>query len=121
MCNTLHGLSPSSPLPAVNYYLQDHSAGSFAVGGPTSVVLELTGVPPESFEAVVQRHMLLPPNRRSFENTLRTFWRFMITPFMPGVDAKSFASRLDMPPGPAAPKLAVDDVVWKAAHSPGKA
>ncbi len=51
---------PTFDLTAVRHYAQDHRGGAFAVGAPTTHVEEITGMPPESFEAIARRYVAQP-------------------------------------------------------------
>jgi len=71
---TLSVLMPDRFMQAqVLSYMRDYREGAFALGGPTDVVMEVTGQPAEEFTAIVRRYAAADPTaRRSVANTLRT-------------------------------------------------
>jgi uncharacterized protein YbjT (DUF2867 family) len=96
-------------------YMQDHDRGAFELGGPTSHVLDVTGRPPESFEAITRRHAAQPQAQRTAGNFIRTFAGFMSVPMRPGINPRRFADRLWMPQ-PNRPLLSADSALWREEH-----
>lgn len=67
-----------------NFYNQQFRLNRFDVGGPTSVVKQLTGHEPEDFETIVHRFIEQSPYRKcSFSNWLSAVRKFIIMPFTP--------------------------------------
>jgi NAD(P)H dehydrogenase (quinone) len=53
-------------------YMRDYRGGAFGLGGPTDVVQEVTGRPPEDFVSITRRYAASDPMaRRSLGNTLK--------------------------------------------------
>ena len=96
-------------------YMQDHDRGAFEMGGPTSHVLDVTGRPPESFEAITRRYAAQPQAQRTAGNFIKTFAGFMSVPMRPGINPRRFADTLRMPQ-PEQPLLSADSALWREEH-----
>ena len=96
-------------------YMQDHDRGAFEMGAPTSHVLDVTGRPPESFEAITRRHAAQPQAQRTAGNLIRTFAGSMSVPMRPGINPRRFADTLWMPQ-PERPSLSADSTLWREEH-----
>lgn len=104
-------------LSTIRHYIHEIDAGTFAFGGPTGDVFEVTGRQPEDFETIVRRHAALPQARQSFRNTLRALGEFMLTPFLPGLDPIRYERERDFPSLPSA-RFDLESERWKAEHRP---
>lgn len=102
-------------LSQLAFYMQEHDRGTFAMGAPTSHVLEVTGRQPESFEVITRRYAAQSPARRTTGSVLKTFADFMSVPMRPGLNARRFADTLWMPK-PERPLLSADSALWKEEH-----
>lgn len=110
----LQGVPPFE-LSGFRYWVQDHKAGAFELGGVNDDVLRVTGAPPETFETIARRYAALPEARRGMGATLAAFGNFMRTPMSPGYDL----DRLDRSHGfpvPSTARFAMDDERWRAAR-----
>ena len=96
-------------------YMQDHDRGAFEMGGPTSHVMDVTGHPPESFEAITRRYAAQPQMERTAVNFIKTFAGFMSVPMRPGINPRRFADALWMPQ-PERPLLSADSALWREEH-----
>lgn len=111
----LQGVS-AFELSGLRHYVEEHKRGTFELGAPTDDVYEVTGHPPETFEATVRHYAERPEFKQTFANRLRALTMFMRVPFSPGYDLKRFESE-QFHPVPPAPRLAIDDTRWQAEHS----
>jgi uncharacterized protein YbjT (DUF2867 family) len=107
---------PIDEFSGIRYYIDDHKRGAFELGAPTTDVLDVTGRPPEDFEAIARRYAALPRNQRSFGNWLREFVQFMRGPLSPGFDLDRYDRELRRP-FPSVPQFATDSKVWRREHS----
>lgn len=107
---------PPFELSGFRYYIEDHRQGAFERGAPTSVVDDLTGRPAEPFAAIARRYARLPEARRTAVSVMRTWADFMRTPLMPGYDLAAF-DRANGAEPPRAPRFAMADPEWIAAHA----
>jgi uncharacterized protein YbjT (DUF2867 family) len=96
-------------------YMQDHGRGAFEMGGPTSHVLDVTGLPPESFEAITRRYAAQPHVQRTATNFIKTFAGFMSVPMRRGINPDQFADKLWMP-RPGRPSLSANSALWRKEH-----
>jgi uncharacterized protein YbjT (DUF2867 family) len=102
-------------LASMKHYVEEFQRGTFALGTPNDDVQRATGRAPETFEAVARRYAALPENRRSAANTLRTFARFMATPFvsLPNLDRYMRSLQAGEP---AKPQYTDESPVWQREH-----
>lgn len=103
-------------LHSLRYYLEDHKQGAFEFCAPTDDVYQVTGTPAEDFETTARRYASLPKARRTFENGLRAWVDFMLTPLVPGYGLNRYEAR-HKHPTPPAPRFAMDDAGWKMEHA----
>lgn len=96
-------------------YMQDHDRGAFEMDGPTSDVLDVTGRPPESFEAITRRYAARPELQRTAGNVIRTLAGFLSVPMRPGINPREFADTLWMPQLKR-PLLSADSALWREEH-----
>ena len=103
-------------LSGMRHYIQEQNHGTFAIGGPTDDVLEVTGRPPESFETIARRHAAMASNRRTTARQLRTLADFLSVPMRRGFRADQFDRRLGLPMQ-GNTKLNRDNPRWMAEHT----
>lgn len=53
------------------YYAEELRQGTYSTGAPTDHVLEVTGQPPEDFDAIARRYAVLPEARQTAVNKVR--------------------------------------------------
>src|SRR5215510_1076386 len=106
---------PLALLSCMEYYIEEHRRGAFAIGAPNDDVVRVTGRPAEPFEAVARRLAALPENRRSASRTLREFARFMWVPFARGPNIRVYVRGLHIAP-PAAPQYSDESAAWRREH-----
>lgn len=105
------GLS-ASQIGGLRHYMQEERKGAFEFLAPNSHVLDVTGSPPESFEATARRYAQRPEAQRSLSNKLAAIGQFMQIGMTPGYNVARI-ERLQMQPAPASLKLSIDDPAWK--------
>ncbi len=95
-------------------YLEDYKRDAFAVGGPTTVMADLTGRPAEEFEDIVRRNIAASPTAvRSVGGTLRAaanLTRAMLTR-APDLSTLGTVSQYQLPTA-----LAADSPTWRQRH-----
>jgi uncharacterized protein YbjT (DUF2867 family) len=96
-------------------YIQDHIQGAFELGGPSNDILEVTGLPAESFETTARRYAAMPDSVRNLRNTLRTVSEFVRTPFSPGYNLKALYRGMQAPVPPN-PRFSLQDAQWTLEH-----
>ncbi len=94
-------------------YMADQDGGAFTHGGMTDHVLETTGRQPEDFETITRRYAAQPKARRTIGNTLRTFGAFTTVPMRRGLNPGRYERQQNFPM-PSAPRLAMQDDLWRA-------
>jgi uncharacterized protein YbjT (DUF2867 family) len=104
----------------LRHYIQDHRQGAFALGGPTSAVLDVTGRAPEEFETIVRRRAAAPDCGSGMTARLRQLSNFMTMPFRPGYDVDAIARALDLPSS-AGTEYAMQSASWLREHDPAAA
>ena len=109
---------PIDLLSNLRYYINDHKAGAFEFGAPTTDVLDLTGSPAEDFETIARRYAAQPDNQRTLGNWLRQFAQFMVTPFRRAYNLDRYDRDLRRP-FPSEPKFAPDSEIWRREHAIG--
>jgi hypothetical protein len=98
-------------------FLLDYQRGSFGIGAPTGVVLEIAGVPPESFESIVRRHAALSPlSQRSAASWTTAVWHLARALVTPAPDLRRLAEAMGHPTIAHA-TLAADSASWRASHT----
>jgi uncharacterized protein YbjT (DUF2867 family) len=98
------------------FYVEEMRQGTFELdGGVTTVVEDLTGLPPESFEITARRYAAMPFARQTLSNRLRAFINFNLTPFIPGYDLDKWDQQKGFPVPPR-PSLSIDDEGWRDEH-----
>jgi NAD(P)H dehydrogenase (quinone) len=110
------GGMPIDLMSNVRYYVDDHKLGAFALGAPTTDVLDVTGRPAEDFETIARRYAALPRNQPRFGNWLRTLAQFMIAPLSPGFNFNRYDRELRRP-FPLEPQFATESKVWRRQHA----
>lgn len=106
---------PIDLISGIRYYIDDHKRGAFAVGAPTTDVLDVTGRLAEDFETIARRYAALPGNQRTLGNWLREFARFMISPLSPGFNFDRYDRELRRP-FPLHQEFATESKVWRREH-----
>lgn len=107
---------PLDVISNLRYYVEDHRLGAFELGAPTTDVLDLTGRPAESFEAIARRYAALPENLPNLGNWLRQFTQFMVAPFIPRHNLARYDRELRRP-FPSRPQLAPESDIWRREHN----
>lgn len=106
---------PIDLFSGIRYYIDDYERGAFALGAPTSDVLDVTGHPAEDFETIARRYAAPLLKQRTFGNWLREFVRFMVTPLSPGFNLDRYDRELRRP-FPSEPQFAPESQVWLREH-----
>jgi NAD(P)H dehydrogenase (quinone) len=97
-------------------FLKDYQRGSFGVGAPTNVVLEIGGRPAEDFEAIVRRYVAGSAlARRSVSATTRAAWNLIKATATSRPDLDAIAERQNLP-AIAHSGLAADSPSWLRSH-----
>jgi uncharacterized protein YbjT (DUF2867 family) len=107
--------SPVPLLSCMEYYVEEHRRGAFAIGAPNDDVARVTGRPAESFETVARRLAALPTSRRSPSRTLREFARFLAIPLARVPNTRRYLRGLQIV-APAAPQYTGESAVWRSEH-----
>lgn len=107
--------APPFELSGFQYYIRDHKAGAFERGAPTNDVLDVTGRPPEAFQAIAARYAVRPETKRSLQSIARAWFDFMRTPMMPGYDLAEFERSVGAQP-PERAVFAMNDAEWLSQH-----
>ncbi|MBS2008434.1 MAG: NmrA family NAD(P)-binding protein [Cyanobacteria bacterium SZAS TMP-1] len=98
-------------------YIEDSKRGAFEFeGGVTQVMEELTGSPAENFEVTARRYAARPFAQQTFENRIKAFIDFNITPFYPAYDIEGYERKLELPV-PSKALYCMQDDRWRRAHS----
>ncbi|MET3808300.1 uncharacterized protein YbjT (DUF2867 family) [Nakamurella sp. UYEF19] len=97
-------------------YIAEHRRGTFAYGGPTDDVHQVTGSPPETFEATARSYAQLPGAQRNAAQFARVLATLARTGMTPGGNPRRL-ERQQGSPSPAATGLAIDDPRWLATHT----
>jgi uncharacterized protein YbjT (DUF2867 family) len=97
-------------------FLKDYQRGSFGVGAPTNVVLEVGGRPAEGFEAIVRRYIAGSAlAKRSVSATARAAWNLIRATATSRPDLDAIAERQNLP-AIAHASLAADSPTWLRSH-----
>lgn len=111
----MDGVNPHEAL-SWRDYVRDHRAGAFEVGlSVTDVVRTLAGRPAEDFETVARRYAARPFAQPTAANRARILARMAVLPLVPGLRIDAYARAHGFPAAPA-PRLAAEDVRWRAEH-----
>jgi hypothetical protein len=106
---------PAALLSCMEYYVEEHRRGAFAIGAPNDDVARVTGRPPESFESVARRLAAPAAYRRSPSRTLRELARFLTLPFARAPNTRRYLRGLRII-APAAPQYTGESAVWRREH-----
>ncbi len=96
-------------------YLTEHRRGTFAHGGPTDHVEQVTGRPAETFETTSREYAQLPAARRTPAQLARVLGNLTRTAVTPG-GGRARPDRDQAGAGPVPARLAIDDPEWLATH-----
>ncbi len=101
----------------VRRYVEDYRKGSFEVGAPNDVVLEMTGRPAEDFETIVRRYIKNHDDvtRPTFGNKLKAVSGFIKLLFTRAVDLDKFEKGRAYPML-SDPKYSIDYAPWVNSH-----
>lgn len=97
-------------------YVRDYQRGAFAMHAPTSVVRDLTGREPESFEAIARRYATSPEAKRALRQQLSlmlrsTLWILRSAPkTTPLLALRDFTDTKH-------PSLSADSAEWRHEHA----
>ena len=109
------GYSPAM-LTQLLHYVREYRNGTFAVGGPTDVVLRVAGRAPESYDALLRRRLpAMPVAVRRPGRRLRAMANFARILMTPTPDAE----RIEAARGhvlPAGLRYAQESAAWRAEH-----
>ncbi len=100
-------------------YVAEHHRGTFAHGGPTDHVEQVTGRPAETFEATSRRYTeqaVAHRNAAQLTHILATLARTAVTP----AGSQQRIERQQGHPTPVTARFSIDDPEWLATH-PGSA
>jgi NAD(P)H dehydrogenase (quinone) len=102
----------------VRRYVEDYRKGSFEIGAPNDVVLEVTGRPAEDFDTIVRRYIKNHDEitRPTFGNKLKAIRGFLKLVFTGAVDLEKLAKDREYPMVKNQ-KYAIDYAPWLQSHS----
>jgi NAD(P)H dehydrogenase (quinone) len=102
----------------VRRYVEDYRKGSFEIGAPNDVVLEMTGKPAEDFETIIRRYIKKYDDvtRPTFGNKLKAIMGFIKLVFTGAVDLDKLEREREYPILKD-PIYAVDFAPWLQTHS----
>ena len=102
----------------VRRYVEDYRKGSFEIGAPNDVVLEMTGRPAEDFETIIRRYIKNHDDvtRPTFGNKLKAIRGFIKLVFTGAVDLDKFEKDREYPMLKD-PKYSIDYAPWFQSHS----
>jgi uncharacterized protein YbjT (DUF2867 family) len=110
-------LAPPFLTSNLRHYVEDYRRGSFEVGAPNDVVLEVGGSEPEDFATITRRYVAANPmTRPSVANKLRAVAQFMKILLTPAPDLSAYEEALNLPIL-RAPQFSVDDQSWRVTHA----
>jgi len=105
-------------LTQLRHYTEDYRQGAFAVGGPTSVVEELTGRPAEDFLSISLRMAAERPEaKRTLARRIKAMAAFARILATPAPDAEAIERRKDYV-RPTAANYAMESAPWRQSHMP---
>ena len=103
-------------LEELYWFLQDYQRGSFGIGAPTNVVLEIGGRQPESFECIARRYVAAGGfDRRSVGSTARAARNLVRGLLTSTPDPRGIALAMRLP-ALNHPTLSADSGAWLASH-----
>jgi uncharacterized protein YbjT (DUF2867 family) len=100
---------------SVRHYLPEYPLGTFAMGGPTTHVRDVSGVEPEDFLTIARRYVNGPDTRRTAGNFIRQVWTFALTGLVPMHRLDRF-DRRQQHPNPTHPQYSGQSTIWRAEH-----
>ena len=102
----------------VRRYVEDYRKGSFEIGAPNDVVLEMTGKPAEDFDTIVRRYIKNHDDvtRPTFGNKLKAIRGFISLIFTAAVDLDKLEKDREYPVVKD-PKYSIDYAPWHQSHS----
>jgi len=101
----------------IRYYLKDLEQNTFAIGGATNVVKEITGREPEGFETIARRYLAeMPEARQSLWNKLKALKSFMKIGFTLTPDMKQYEKEQSFPRFIRGMKYANENDDWVRIH-----
>ena len=97
-------------------YVKEYQRGTFAVGGPTDAVLQITGRPAEDYETTARRYAeQLPKNIRSLPSMLKAMMQMNLWMLRPAPKTKPHLALSDFLQ-PDRASLSIDTPSWRASH-----
>jgi NAD(P)H dehydrogenase (quinone) len=110
------GSIPDFQIAQVLSYLEEYRRGSFAIGAPTSAVLEVGGREPEAFEVIARRYLAANRNTaRTLGGFTRTMLAVLKTMVTPALDPAAYARRAELPQLQQA-RYSSESPEWVASH-----
>ena len=98
-------------------YVKEYQRGTFAVGGPTDAVLQITGRPAEDYETTARRYAdQLPKNIRSLPSVLKAMFQMNLWMLRPAPKIKPHLALTDFT-NQQHIALSIDSADWRASHS----
>ena len=100
----------------LRYYSEDYRRDAYAMGGPTDVVEQITGRPPEDFGTIARRYVAeMPEAKRTVGNQLKAIWGFtkMLLTKAPNTEAYERAWEL---PELSTTRFASENQAWRSSH-----
>ncbi len=109
---------PAHTQAQVRRYVEDYRKGSFEIGTPNDVVLEMTGKPAEDFETIISRYIKnhVAVTRPTFGNKLNAILGFIKLVLTSAVDLDKLEQDREYPMLKD-PKYAIDYAPWLQSHS----
>ena len=101
----------------VRRYVEDYRHGSFEIGAPNDVVLEMTGKPAEDFDTIIKRYIKRHDDvtRRSVGNKLKAIRGFVKLVFTGAIDLDKMEKDREYPMV-IDPKFSIDSSPWLQSH-----
>ena len=97
-------------------YAKEYERGTFAIGGPSNAVLEITGRPAEDYETTVRRYAAqLPKNVRSLPSILKMVMQMNLWMMRPSPRTERELALSDFR-DPSRATLSIDSPTWRASH-----
>lgn len=98
-------------------YVRDYQRGAFAMHAPTSVVRDLTGREPESFEAIARRYATSPEAERGVRQQLSLMLRSALWILRSAPKTTPLLALRDFT-DTKHPSLSTDSAEWRREHAP---